>query len=354
MAPACSSSRTPYLRVSVALLLTAVAPQASAAEPVPAASQHAAAPKDATALAAEHRKRYVEARALYDSGKVVDAVAIWISIYKELQPSRAFRLAYNLGVAHRDHLGDITAAAEYFQTFLVEFEAHKARNELTAEETKELEPLAERTKSELSTLQMTRGRIQVNAAPVAIVARVGGLPPRISGFTAWVAPGSYTVVFGEGTPQQETRALVVAAGQLVEVTPTPPPTPKPKVITQTIVTKIVTKRPFSPVAIYVAGGLTTAAAVVTIYGYARYRQAENDKEKRVDSSHDEEILGTARTARTTAHVGLGASIVLGTITAGLVAYYFIGSKDVRETHKKPLPFIAPTPQGAVAGVSMTF
>ena len=315
-----------------------------------ALTSRVAAAQAPTPLAGEQVKRYHEAEALFASGRKAEAVALWGVLYKELPPSRAFKLAYNLGVGQLD-LRDITAAAEYFQTFLVELEAHKARGELTDDDLKELEALAASAKKEMATLQVTRGRIQVNAAAVAVVAKVGGAAPRIAGFTAWLSPGTYDVVFGDGTPRKETKSITVAAGELVEVTPTPPP---PQAAAYKEVVTVATKRPFSPVFIYAAGALTAGAVTTAIYGYARYRHFEDLKNARVDSTHDDEIASGAGTSRTLANGGLATSIVLGTVTAGLVTYYFVRSKDVRETKRVPLPFVAPTPNGAMAGVSVTF
>jgi hypothetical protein len=301
------------------------------------------------ALADEHRRRYDDAKKLYDRGHTAEALAIWEAIYREMHPSSAFRLAYNLGVAHLD-LGDVTQAAERFETFLAEFEVRTVRHELTTEEAAQLVPLAERTKIKLTELRMSRGRIQVNAPAVAVVAKVGGMPPRVSGFTAWVSPGTYTVVFGEGTRNVETKVVTVKAGELVEITPTPPP---PKIVTREIVTRVVTKRPFSPVPIYVSGALTVAAVATAIYGNVRYREMEKERDARVDTSNDAEILSRASTARALGNVGFGATIALGTITAGLVTYYFLGSKELHET-RRPVPVIAPTQGGAMAGFRVAF
>ena len=354
MAPICPSSRPRYaeLGVRIALALApALAPVlAHGAEPAPSPQVNLSAPAARnSSLAVEQRGRYEEAKKLYDQGQVAEAIAMWEAIYRELHPAGAFRLAYNLGVAHLD-LGDVTQAAERFETFLVEFEVREARRELTAEEVAELRPLAERTKTKLTELRMTRGRIQVNAPPVALVAKVGGMPPRISGFTAWVSPGTYNVVFGEGTTCAETKVVSVKAGELVEVTPTPP---SPKVITKEFITHVVTKRPFSPVFIYVAGALTAVAMTTTIYGNVRYRAFENEKAARVDTSGDAAILSGASTARALGNGGLVSTIALSTITAGLAIYYFARSKDVRET-KRLVPFVAPASGGATAGVSATF
>lgn len=333
------------------IALTPPAP-ASAAEPLApndAKGTERVAKPEGASLADEQRRRYDDAKKLYDQGHTAEAIAMWEAIYRELHPSSAFRLAYNLGVAHLD-LGDVTQAAERFETFLAEFEVRNVRHELTADEVAQLTPLFQRTKTKLTELRISRGRIQVNAPAVAVVAKVGGMPPRVSGFTAWVSPGTYTVVFGEGTSNVETKVVTVKAGELVEITPTPPP---PKIITNEIVTHVVTKRPFSPLLIYVAGALTVATVTTAIYGSVRYREMEKARDARVDASNDAEIVSTAATARALGNVGLGATIALGTITAGLVTYYFVGSKELHET-KRPVPFVAPTHGGAVAGVNVTF
>jgi hypothetical protein len=350
VAPTCRSSRRLFPKAG-AILAIAIAVSAStladAAEPRTPQEANVAGPvPDAkgTSLAQEHRRRYDDAKKLYDQGHIGEAIAMWEAIYRELHPSGAFRLAYNLGVAHLD-LGDVTQAAERFETFLAEFEVRNVRNELTAEEVAQLSPLAERTKTKLTELRISRGRIQVNAPAVAVVAKVGGMPPRVSGFTAWVSPGTYTVVFGEGTSTVETKVVTVKAGELVEITPTPPP---PEIVTKEIVTRILTKRPFSPAFIYVAGALTVASVTTAIYGNVRYREMEARRDARVDSSQDADILSSAATARTLGNVGLGATIAAGTITAGLAAYYFLGSKELHET-KRPVIVVAPTQGGAMAG-----
>ncbi|HEY8086640.1 MAG TPA: hypothetical protein VIF09_02315, partial [Polyangiaceae bacterium] len=141
--------------------------------------------------------------------------------------------------------------------------------------------------------------------------------------------------FAPGSGEQETRTLSVQAGEIVDVAPTtavtpaapapptlaPPPPPSP--LSASPVTRRQTDHPFSPALVIAAGAITLGAGIAAI-----------PLHQHAASLHDQYAPDPARTAsdaqafydaRTLAYVTTGTAIGLAAVTAGLAAWYFLGT-----------------------------
>ena len=81
-----------------------------------------------------------------------------------------------------------------------------------------------------------------------------------------------------------------------------------------------TEHPFSPALIAVGGGLAVGAGIAAV---PLHSTASSDRERR-DGRHDRP-RAAFYTARTWAYVTLGGAIGLAAVTAGLAAWYFLGT-----------------------------
>jgi hypothetical protein len=161
--------------------------------------------------------------------------------------------------------------------------------------------------------------------------------PRLAGFVEWVSPGQHTVTFAPGTSQQEAKTVEVRAGEIVEIHPTAAPTAPPPaenasapppvfVAPPTVLsTRLETDHPFSALLVVASGGLTLAASVVAvpleIHAWTLYNRYGAPNYPRTDADTRE-----FENARTGAHLALGSAIGLAVVTAGLVTWYFGGTR----------------------------
>ena len=272
---------------------------------------------------ASYREQFKRGMDRYKAGALADAIGYWEPIYRELGQQNGYRLAYNLGIAYQE-LGDATHAAERFQAFLAEVDGRREHGESLA-------PIVEKEEGDARTrvagLVATKGRIAVAAASSPQSARVDANEPRLAGFIAWVTPGDHTVTFAAGTPDMETKSVHVRAGEIVDIAPRPPPPPappEPVIVTvpapaprPEIVTRRVTRHPFPWPVMAVSGGIAAASgiAAVPLYGNA---WALHNSGTDPQSFHE---------ARTWAYSVLGGAIGFTAVTAGLAAWYFLGSSE---------------------------
>jgi hypothetical protein len=287
---------------------------------------------------AEYRGRFKQGMDRYKAGAAAEAIGYWEPIYRELGEQKGYRLAYNLGVAYEE-LGDATHAAERLQAFLSEVDARRARGEALATIVTKEESDA---RSRISGLVATKGRIQIQAGTPPHAVQVDASEPRLGGFVAWVTPGQHTVTFAPGTPEAETRTLDVHAGETLEVAPSPPaPAPSasasgsaspPASVTASTAPlpplteptmRHETERPFSPALLTLTGGLAVAAGVAAI------PLEDHAWTLRNRYAADGTIVAADRqsfdSARTWAYVTVGGAIGLAAVTAGLAAWYFLGT-----------------------------
>jgi hypothetical protein len=85
------------------------------------------------------------------------------------------------------------------------------------------------------------------------------------------------------------------------------------------------EHPFSPVVVAVSGALTLGASIVSVplelHGWTLYNRYSAPTY--VPSPQDRQDLDGARTG---AYTAVGAAIGLGVVTAGLAAWYFLGTQ----------------------------
>jgi hypothetical protein len=331
----------------VAVLMLATA-EARAAPPTPAPFEP---DEDALAVYRGQFKRGIER---YKAGALTEAIGYWDPIYRELGEQQGYRLAYDLGIAYQES-GDPTHAAERLQSFLTEVDARRARGDSLAAIVEKEEADA---RQRIAGLTASTGRIHVGAVSAPRTARVDAREPRIAGFVAWVAPGDHTVTFAAGTPDAETKRVHVGAGEIVEVTPTPPPPPPPPpepIIVRMpapappVVTRQQTRHPFPWPLIAVSGGaaLATAIVAVPLYNNTGALYDRLSAEAAIPQSDRDNYSR----ARTTAYSVAGGAIGLAALTAGLAAWYFLGTSEREVTVS---PAFAPAPGGVSLGAAGRF
>ena len=283
----------------------------------------------------QFRERFKQGMDRYKAGAPAEAVGYWEPIYRELGEQRGYRLAYNLGVAYAE-LGDATRAAERLKSFLAEVDARRSRGDaLAAIVTKEEADAQQR----VAGLVASKGRIHVEAGSPPRAVQVDAGEPRLAGFVAWVTPGEHTVTFAPGSLDQETKTVTVQAGERVDVAASPPApaaTPAPTTIppsppsassiaTAPPLTRREIEHPFSSFVVLGAGAITVGVAVAAVPLHLH-----------ASSLYDQYAPQTSRTAadaqafydaRTRAYVDTGAAIGLAAVTAGLAAWYFLGTSS---------------------------
>ncbi len=75
------------------------------------------APADAGAELEAQRERFRVGLERYRAGAFAEAIVVWDTVYRELGPSRGYRLAFDLARAY-EKFGDLTRAAECYEASL--------------------------------------------------------------------------------------------------------------------------------------------------------------------------------------------------------------------------------------------
>jgi hypothetical protein len=283
-----------------------------------------------------YRHRFRQGMEKYKAGAIAEAIRAWSAIYDELGPKRGYRLSFDLARAY-EASSETSRAAERYQSFLDEVAARRAASET-------LDPIVEREEEEserrMAELKLESGRIRILPGTPSAVTRIDSADPRLGGFVSYVVPGDHVVVFAPGSAAEERREVRVEAGEMVDVSPTarpePSPTPPAPPALVPLVTRpepdkasrIETQRPFSPVVIYVAVGISGASVLVPILAYAHaYSLIDTHNAGTTANSERRVIEAEYPGARVEAYATLAASITLAAATGALVAYYFGGSKE---------------------------
>jgi hypothetical protein len=275
----------------------------------------------------------------YKGGALTEAVGYWEPVYRELGEQKGYRLAYDLGVSYQQ-LGDATRAAERLQSFLAEVAARRTHGEALA-------PIVEREEADararIGRLTATKGRIHVEAVGTPQTARLDASEPRLAGFVAWVTPGEHTVTFAAGTPEMETRSLHVDAGEIVEVAPKPPTMPPPTAVPPLMVLS----PPAAPPAQAAPRRETQHPFAWPLEDYAWKLHDRYQGESPVPQTDADNYAK----ARTLAYAAVGGAIGFAAVTAGLAAWYFLGTSDRDVTIT---PAAGPERGGASLGVAGRF
>jgi len=296
-----------------------------------------------------YRERFRAGMERYKSGNMSEAIQYWEPIYREIGPSKGYRLSFDLARAYESY-GESTRAAERYESFLAELGSRRDAHE-------ELEPIVLREEEEarkrLEEMQASKGRIRVVPGTRPLLAQVDLAEPRLGAYVTYVAPGSHVVTFAPGSTEAEKHTVDVKAGAVVDVAPNPtapgpPPAPAERPVPPLVPAAARAKlRPFSAVWIYAAGGATLVGVLVPVatYGNARSLLANYNATGAG--------AGTYYSQKTTAYASLAVPIGLAAATAALVTWYFAGTKEVDMTTTLSAG-IAPGRDGASAVVQGTF
>lgn len=289
---------------------------------------------------ADYRERFKQGMDRYQAGAFTEAIGYWEPIYGELGEQKGYRLAYNLGVAYQE-LGEATRAAEHLQSFLAQVDARSSHGEA---QPAIVEREASDAKDRIAALTTSRGRIHVDPGNPPRAVQVDAMAPRLAAFVAWVSPGKHSVTFAAGTPAAESTELEVHAGELVEVAPYPAPAaapapiaapPAPRGLTTPAAARslhLETVHPLPPALLWVGGALTLAAggASIALESNAWSLHDRYAKESPIPPGD----AASFDTARGWAYGGIGTTLALGAITAGLLTWYFAGTTE-REVRVAP-------------------
>ncbi len=294
----------------VVALMVAVAPIARAQGPAVVKTE------DEPDLA-QYRERFKQGLERYDANDVAGALSFWEPLYRDLGPTRGYRVGYNLARAY-EVFGDATRAAERYESFLDEVRVRRQdKQPIDADvETDELKATAR-----MDDLQRTRGRIHVAATTPPASVRIDKSEPRLAGFVAYVSAGAHDVVFQPGSTDEHVLHVEVQAGQVIEVA-----APSPKKKEPTPVLRDTTTHPIAPVWLWVSGattvlvggGLTATAYANAVVLHDRSQPSPTTKE-----------VTDYNGARTLAYVSWAAPATLAVLTAILLTWYVTGAKHLK-------------------------
>jgi hypothetical protein len=291
------------------------------------------------------RERFRAGLEKYRAGAFADAIVIWENVYRELGPEKGYRLAFNLARAY-EQFGDSTRAAESYEAYVRETARRRGAGETIEDVVEKQEREAQERLAELAA---TKGRIRIAGDRSVVVTIDGGaerLAPR-TGFVAYVTPGRpHVVTFDPGTKDEHRIDVQVDLGQVVEVSPPPleaiapaPVAPAPLPSTRFEVRE---ERPYDRSVLYVAAGVTAAAALVPVILYANasavrsdYDAAREDassasaSDYRALANRADRLEADYESARSTAYASLAIPAALGVVTLGLAAYWLFATKERR-------------------------
>ncbi|HEX7667092.1 MAG TPA: hypothetical protein VF407_21325, partial [Polyangiaceae bacterium] len=291
----------------------------------------------------------------YKAGEFGDAIRTWEPIYRELGPSRGYRMAFDLGRAYEGNR-DLSHAADNYLAFIDQVNARRESGDaiaplVAAEETQAIARLRE--------LDRTQGKIVVDRGARAVDVKIDDRDPRPAGFVAYVVPGAHVVTLDPGTPQASARRIDVPAGGVFELAPSsftplvgslvPPLAPlAPDVVSPlrrpTPPPRFETEHPFSPWILAVSGGATLASIVIPAAAYvsATSFQSSNHLSADANDTRNASIQSGYDKRVNTFYGTLAIPIVLGAVTGGLATWYFAGAK----TKETPTLSASASPNGA--------
>ncbi|HEY8075283.1 MAG TPA: hypothetical protein VIF62_14260 [Labilithrix sp.] len=273
----------------------------------------------------EYREQLREAAADYHAGRYAEAIVKYQKVYGLVGARTGYRIAFNLGRAYESH-GEPRLAAESYQTYLDEVARRRNAGETIEQKIVDQEAEAHERITELA---KKLGRIHVLAGgDRATIAQVDQSAPRIAEVLVYVDPGDHRVTFGTGRDATHVDVRV-AAGESVDVAPPaaePPPPPPPP-------TRYEPRRehPFSPIVLWVAGGVAVVSVIVPVVTYANALSTKSDYDgarSANDRERAQQLQSDYDGAKGTAYASLAVPAIFaaGAITLG--AWYVLGTKDV--------------------------
>ncbi|MFO0756722.1 MAG: hypothetical protein U0359_09535 [Byssovorax sp.] len=148
-------------------------------------------------------------------GDALGAVEIWTRIVSTLGEERAYKVLYNLGVAHQQ-LGEITRAVQRFEAFLriLGVQPEPVRAAASAQR--------EDAEARLAAIRAAYGLLSLRAPEGGelVLVRVGGGAPEPAGLVRWLAPGGHDIELYSGTSRAEKRHVHLAGGETIVIATT--------------------------------------------------------------------------------------------------------------------------------------
>ncbi len=288
----------------------------------PGATARAAEPADE--VGGEMRGRFEAGLAHFRAGEMGQAIDVWTPIVDQMGDERAYRLLFNVGVAH-EALGDATRAADHYERFLAQTEARAGRGQKVPPD---VLSFRDEARGRLAALRAKYGRVRVGGDRGLLVAvRVGGARGS-SGRTYYVAPGAHEVVLRAGAAEgEERRRVEVRAGEIVDVAPTPTPGAPPRVLLLPAPAPPPRAPPYSPWVVAAAGGAALAsAALPLLLRDAAIGVAERYYDPATPNAERERLLSDYDAAKARYEWSWAVPSALAAGTAALAVYYFVGAK----------------------------
>jgi hypothetical protein len=301
-------------------------------------------PADPLATAREQAKLGAER---FREGNYAEAILIWEKVYSALGTEKGYRLLFNIARGY-DANGDPLHAAETYDRYLHTVAQHRVRGEAIEADVERHEKESRERLDDIAAHKVGRITVAEGARPTIVT--IDGGDERLAGFTAYVSPGEHTILFKAADEEPIAQQKTVGAGEVVALTPPfaapvavprEPPTPPPTYETHV-------QRPFAPVILWLAGGLTAAAVVLPVVEYVNANATKSD--------YYQEPAGTLRKSalyaqypdqRSTAYASVALPVFFAAVTGALGVWYVLGTRETRV-------LVTPTKGGAAAGVGSAF
>lgn len=278
----------------------------------------------------QYRERFKQGLDRYEANDVAGALSYWEPLYRDLGPSRGYRVGYNLARAY-EVFGDATRAAERYESFLDEVKRRRKDGKpiddlVAADEAK--------ASARLDEITRTRGRIRVAPTTPPESVRIDQSEPRLAGFVAYVAPGRHDVIFAPGSASEHVVHVDARAGTLVEVTLPETPRPTMPLLHET------TRHPFPASVLWVAGAATVlVGGGVTGGAYANAMIVHDHYASQPPNVGPTQAqVADYDSARTLAYASWAVPAALGLATAVLAIWYAAGTKHVKAPMTTGLAF----------------
>lgn len=292
------------------------------------------------------RERFRVGIEQYRANQFADAIVTWEGIYRELGPTKGYRLAFNLARAY-DAIGDSIRAAEHYDTYLTEVSTRRAAGE-QLEST--VERQEEESKERLDALRASVARIHVLPSAAPVVVQIDTTSPRTGEFTVYVTPRvPHTVTFGTGK-DAEHREVVVDEGATVDLSPPAPVVRQDVPVTpgQRLETRLEThvEHPFSPTVLWIAGGITVASLALPAALYVHSLSIKSHFDDNPRGPDAERLSADYNSARSATYASYALPGVLAVATGALVTWYVLGAKEQR------VPVVVPQASATAHGVTL--
>lgn len=287
-----------------------------------------------------YRERFKAGLEHYRAGEYGDAIRAWEAIYRELGPSRGYRIAFDLARAY-ESARDISHAADAYLDFVDQVNTRRESGDVIAPLVLDEEKQAI---ARLRELDAKQGKIVVDRGAVPVEVKIDDRDPRPAGFVAYVEPGSHVITIDPGTTSASSRRVDVAAGAVFEMQPSsftplvsnlkPQLSPLAPDVAFPLPRAGVrfekrTEHPFSPWILGVAGGATLVSIVIPTVAYASATsfQSSNHLSAIQNDPRNAEIQSSYDSRVNTFYATLAIPITLGLATAGLATFYVAGAKE---------------------------